>query len=197
MGAPSKGKPNSHMLQSMGEDTQKDPNDPTQPLMSSAVKTGNTTVDEGIATAATHAKAGADFADTAIGGGFHQGLCGCWTENLVPGGLCIFCCPTVVAATLEAEMNGRTAYFSEMICAPNPFSQRVRIRDKYEMHPSGWQFTDLLSAVCCAYCFMSQNVVEVASREGRTPVWFHCPPNFGDSKVDPPQMPEMTQNTGH
>merc|ERR1711934_880085 len=144
-------KPNSHKLQSMGEDTQKDPNDPTQPLMSSAVKTGNTTVDEGIA----------------------------------------------IAATLEAEMNGRQAYFSEMICAPNPFSQRVRIRDKYEMHPSGWQFTDLLSAVCCAYCFMSQNVVEVASREGRTPVWFHCPPNFGDSKVDPPQMPEMTQNTGH
>merc|ERR1712224_1143607 len=96
----------------MGEDTNKD--DPSQPLMSS------TTVDNVAETTKSYAVAGANHADMVIGGGFHQGLCGCWTENLVPGGLCICCCPTVVLATLEATMAEppRSAYLSEMLCPP-------------------------------------------------------------------------------
>jgi len=128
----------------------------------------------------------ADTANKYLGNGFKQSLCGCWTENIFPGGLLICCCPGVVTATLEANMQGRKAYCMEYCCPANPYTQRVAIRNKRGFITPNWQYVDALSAIFCTICFISQNVVEYADLEGKEPQWFHCPPNFGDDKEPAP-----------
>ena len=118
----------------------------------------------------------AQKAHDALSPGFQAPLFGCLGEGPVPF-LSACCCPMIVLADVQAQMDNRECTPFDCLCGAGPYALRQRLRSQYGMEYAPPQ--DLVVSFCCC-CGVGahQTAVEFSKRSGKAPDFVKMPDRF-------------------